>query len=470
MPLKNSNVAPATLRLSQILENITQQGGTSVVVSGAQSAMTREIAIAKVITTANITLSGEQTIDGISVVQGDTVLVNNQTSEVNNGLYGCRTGAWVRITDPPVISGLPVIVNQGTTADSLWIQMRDFTSYIDGTTNLKWVQVGTGVTYTVSDTNTVDMVMTGTVISANVRYQDSNSIDFSDDAGGLRADVKLATPSVGGNISIESTGLRFNHKLTTGRGINLLNNLPATGDLQIVNNIASGVGVRILEDTPSAGVLTVNHDINGTEGITVTDNSPSSGDLNIKVVDGGISTAKLADDSVTTDKIEDGAVTIEKVDPEVYTEYYKRFNITSGGIIPQLTHTVRIPDTGFYFPIGIYEVHVFVEIATQNMFFQTNNNTLPQSLVLIWSNSGSGVSTTIDKTPTHEDLVSGSHKLINSSMQGSAIININESTQSLRYFEVYLDLTANAASFRSSFSGYVHVKQLKAGTELTLET
>jgi hypothetical protein len=50
-------------------------------------------------TTANITLSGAQTVDGISVIAGDRVLVKDQTTTANNGIYLCASGSWTRTTD-----------------------------------------------------------------------------------------------------------------------------------------------------------------------------------------------------------------------------------------------------------------------------------------------------------------------------------------------------------------------------------
>src|SRR5262245_18827628 len=50
-------------------------------------------------TTANITLSGTQTIDGVAVVAGDRVLVKNQTTASENGVYVVAAGAWTRATD-----------------------------------------------------------------------------------------------------------------------------------------------------------------------------------------------------------------------------------------------------------------------------------------------------------------------------------------------------------------------------------
>ena len=52
----------------------------------------------RVATTANITLSGEQTIDGVTTTT-DRVLVKNQTTGSQNGIYVSAAGAWARSTD-----------------------------------------------------------------------------------------------------------------------------------------------------------------------------------------------------------------------------------------------------------------------------------------------------------------------------------------------------------------------------------
>ena len=53
----------------------------------------------KVATTANITLSSTQTIDGIAVSVADRVLVKNQTTSSENGIYVVASGSWTRATD-----------------------------------------------------------------------------------------------------------------------------------------------------------------------------------------------------------------------------------------------------------------------------------------------------------------------------------------------------------------------------------
>jgi hypothetical protein len=86
----------------------------------------RMVAPVLVATTANITLSGLQTIDGVSVTAGRRVLVKNQTTPTQNGVYIAASGAWARATDmdndTDIVPGVVVGVTAGTAqADTLWI-------------------------------------------------------------------------------------------------------------------------------------------------------------------------------------------------------------------------------------------------------------------------------------------------------------------------------------------------------------
>ena len=77
-------------------------------------------------TTANITLSGTQTIDGVSLVAGDRVLVKNQTTASANGIYVVAAGAWARASDADtsaeVNSGMFTFVTEGTSNDNTgWV-------------------------------------------------------------------------------------------------------------------------------------------------------------------------------------------------------------------------------------------------------------------------------------------------------------------------------------------------------------
>lgn len=102
-------------------------------------------------TTANITLSGAQTIDGVSIVAGDRVLVKDQGTASANGIYVAASGSWTRATDFDASSellGAIVFVSEGTTLGNSNWQMTTDAPITIGTTALVWVQTGAGATYT----------------------------------------------------------------------------------------------------------------------------------------------------------------------------------------------------------------------------------------------------------------------------------------------------------------------------------
>lgn len=79
-----------------------------------------------VATTSNVTLSGLQTIDGVSVVADDRVLVKNQSTASQNGIYDVASGSWARSldfsTNDDVFQGVVVIINSGNTySDTMFV-------------------------------------------------------------------------------------------------------------------------------------------------------------------------------------------------------------------------------------------------------------------------------------------------------------------------------------------------------------
>jgi hypothetical protein len=111
----------------------------------------------KAASTAALTLSGEQTIDGVSCVTGDRVLVKNQASGVANGIYVVDTGEWSRSTDfdgsYDGVKGTLVYINAGgsTNGNTFW-SLTASDPVVIGTTTLTYTQVlvpsDTSVSYT----------------------------------------------------------------------------------------------------------------------------------------------------------------------------------------------------------------------------------------------------------------------------------------------------------------------------------
>jgi hypothetical protein len=101
----------------------------------------------RVASTANVSaLSGLLTIDGVTLVAGDRVLLKDQTAGANNGIYVAAAGAWSRASDfdssDEVKGGTLIAVSEGpTNGNLLWILTTDDPITV-GTTALTFVQIG----------------------------------------------------------------------------------------------------------------------------------------------------------------------------------------------------------------------------------------------------------------------------------------------------------------------------------------
>ena len=160
-------------------------------------------------TTGNITLSGAQTIDGVGVVGNDRVLVKNQTTASQNGIYLVNAGGWGRAFDADIateLAGAAVFVEQGTTqGDTAWNCTNDLTMVVD-TTAVTWVQfagggavtAGAGLTQTGNTLNVIAGDTTLTVAADDVRVNTSVIATVASLATYAR---KYTTATIGGATS-----------------------------------------------------------------------------------------------------------------------------------------------------------------------------------------------------------------------------------------------------------------------------
>lgn len=86
----------------------------------------------RVATTAAITLSGFQTVDGVALAEGDwnlRVLVKNQTDATENGIYDASSSIWVRSKDfdgnADFSKGTRVVAVEGDTQSGTWVVTSD---------------------------------------------------------------------------------------------------------------------------------------------------------------------------------------------------------------------------------------------------------------------------------------------------------------------------------------------------------
>lgn len=127
---------------------VNQDGATKIYVDNAVAAARAGLSIkdpVRVASTANVNIAtgGLLTIDGVTVVAGDRVLLKDQTTASENGIYVAAAGAWTRATDADTSAEVPpgtsVWVNEGTAnGDSRWTLQTNGPITL-GTTGLSFV-------------------------------------------------------------------------------------------------------------------------------------------------------------------------------------------------------------------------------------------------------------------------------------------------------------------------------------------
>ncbi len=173
----------------------------------------------RVATAANTALSGLLTIDGVTLLASDLVLVRAQTAPAENGVYVAASGAWVRWTGMDVWTEIPgslLVVQEGTTlADTIWIA----TSNLGGTLGSSpivfsnpFAAVGFG------NSNFVDKeVPAGTVNGVNTSF----TLAFTPLTGSEHLYVSglLMEPGAGNDYTISGSTLTLADAPLTGENI-----------------------------------------------------------------------------------------------------------------------------------------------------------------------------------------------------------------------------------------------------------
>lgn len=162
-----------------------------------------------VATAANITLSGTQTIDGIALVVGNTVLVKDQSTASQNGIYTVQSGAWTYATGcttwEQYVSAL-VFVEYGTLAGSAWYCTAQPGGTL-GTTAMTWSNFSTAASYSAG----TGLTLTG--------YQFSITPVGTAGTYGSASSVPVVTTNASGQVSsVTNTAIAISNSQVSGLG------------------------------------------------------------------------------------------------------------------------------------------------------------------------------------------------------------------------------------------------------------
>lgn len=172
----NTNLAMGSNRITGLADPVNpNDAANKSYVDAARSGLDAKESV-RCATVGNITLSGLSTIDGVSLSQNDRVLVKNQTTGSENGIYTAASGSWTRATDADtsseVTSGMFVFVEEGTTNAGRGYVLTTNNPITLGTTALAFTQfsdtgsltAGTALSFSSS---TLNVQTDGSTISVN---------------------------------------------------------------------------------------------------------------------------------------------------------------------------------------------------------------------------------------------------------------------------------------------------------------
>jgi len=231
-------------------------------------------------TTANITLSGLQAIDGYTTIAGDRVLVKNQTTASANGIYVAASTAWARAADNDSWAEMPAAycwVEMGTTqADTGWLCTNDPGGTLN-TTNVTWVQFSGAAMITAG----AGLTKSGNTISA---LPDNSTLD---------------TAGAGSSLEVKAGGITGT-QIAAG-AVDLTSKV--TGTLPIVNG---GTGQTTAKAARESGLLAAGYyNNNATHGagttITITQATHllrSSRGIHVQVQDNATGNVEIPDVTV----------------------------------------------------------------------------------------------------------------------------------------------------------------------------
>lgn len=210
-------------------------------------------------TTGAVTLSGEQTVDGVALVAGDRVLVMNQADAKTNGIYVVSATDWARAADQDgspsseVSGGNYTFVEQGTLNAGCGYVIVASGVVTLGTDNVVWTQFsGAGLLTTGNG-----LVKNGNVIDVQV----TDGLYFAG-AGSDFIGVKLD----GTTLSVSTNGVKLADlsagKVLIGSAENVATAQDLKGDVSVIADGTVTIGTGrvsngMLAGSIAAGKLTV---------------------------------------------------------------------------------------------------------------------------------------------------------------------------------------------------------------------
>lgn len=202
-----ANVSLNSYRITNLADPVgNQDAATKAYVDGISQGLDIKHSV-EYASTTQITLSGTQTLDGVSVGPDIRVLVKNQTLPAENGIYITSATAWTRASDVNtwllLVSAFVFVEKGATLADTGWVCTADPGGTLEATA-LNWVQFSAAGQITAANIGTG----AGTIfrdkvgITINLKsIKAGSNITVTNNADDITLAVSLNTLTIGTGLS-----------------------------------------------------------------------------------------------------------------------------------------------------------------------------------------------------------------------------------------------------------------------------
>jgi len=284
---------------------------TKAYVDGVASGLDVKASV-RVATTTNIALDDTTTIvDGVTLANGDRVLVKNQTTASENGIYVASTsGAWTRAADMNAAEEFAsafTFVEQGTVNADAGFVCTTNNPVTVGTTAINFTQFSGAGAYQAGE----GLMLDGTEF--NVEYDNSTiKLDNSNQLY-VAGDLTLTTPNIG---AATGTSLNVTGNVDAGNNVNITGNANVTGNVNatnfngnLVGNVQGNIsgtfevtgGAGAIQFANAANKLTTSAALNfNTTGNVLTVGSGGVGEVTTTLITGTITTTSSAQPNITS--------------------------------------------------------------------------------------------------------------------------------------------------------------------------
>jgi hypothetical protein len=221
-----------------------------------------------VASTANLTLSGTQTVDGIALSAGNTILVKDQTTQSGNGIYTVAAGAWTRMAAMDTwaeVPGMLVSVQQGTVNhDTVWLSTADAGGTL-GTTAITFTQIpgpsditaGAGLTRTGQSIDVVAADQTITVNPNSIAVARDPAGAIQTGAGGIMVQPDNSSIYISANsvaLKRDPAGALIGMGSGTGVNVDGTTIVITSNALGVKSGTYLGLSNRVTRETPTGSI------------------------------------------------------------------------------------------------------------------------------------------------------------------------------------------------------------------------